>query len=487
MRRNMQNARRNDSPERRPSEISDLREFLRFQSISAQSTHSRDVWRCAEWLAELLRGIGMRSVEVIATLGQPVVYGDRIGRPDRPTVLIYGHYDVQPADPLSEWRTPPFQPEIRGEFLYGRGASDDKGQVFAHIAAVKNLLRTTGTLPVNVKFLIEGEEEIGSPNLPAFLEQHREKLAADVAVVSDSVMLGRDQPAITYGLRGSLGVELELSGQRSDLHSGNFGGAVHNPLQALCEILARLHDSSGRVLIPGFYDRVLSVPDVERDYMIRNGPSDSSVLASAGAEVGWGEPGYTLYERTTIRPALTLNGVKGGYQGPGTKGVIPARVAAKLNFRLVPGQDPKEIDRLFRRFVAQITPSALRIRVVTQKQARPVVVSRRHPAVQAASRAYRRAFGRSPVFLRSGGTIPVVDLLQSRLVIPTVLMGFALPGDGLHAPNERIHLPTFFKAMASSSHFLWEAGQIPVSEFRRDSLENLPRENSRAMATGAFA
>ena len=403
----------------------------------------------------------------------------------RSTVLIYGHYDVQPVDPEREWRSPPFEPEIRGEYLYARGASDDKGQLFAHVAATKTIIYRSGTLPVNVKFLIEGEEEIGSPNLPSFLDKHRERLVADVAVVSDSVMLGRDRPAITYALRGSLGVELEVRGQRSDLHSGNFGGALHNPLQGLCEILAKLHDSAGRIQIPGFYDRVLNVSGRERQYMARNGPTDSYLLASAGAQLGWGEPGYTLYERTTIRPALAVNGITGGYQGPGTKGVIPAHASAKLNFRLVPAQDPGEVDRLLRDYVAQLTPPTLHTRIVSQKQTRPVVVSRRHPAVQAAAIAYQRAFGRAPVFLRSGGTIPVVDLLQGFLGIPTVLMGFALPDSGLHAPNERIHLPTFLKSIASSIHFIEEIGRLSCAGLCRESSAEMSASKVQKGTLGA--
>jgi acetylornithine deacetylase/succinyl-diaminopimelate desuccinylase-like protein len=434
--------------------VAGLLELLRFPSISAQPRHAQDVRRCAEWLAEHLRGVGLRGVEVGATRSHPIVYGEWLGRPGRPAVLIYGHYDVQPADPLGEWRTPPFEPTIRSENLYGRGASDDKGQLFVHVKAVESLLRSTGGLPVNVKFLFEGEEEIGSPNLSAFLEQNRKMLEADVAVVSDTRMLGPDQPAITYALRGSLGFELEVTGQQKDLHSGSFGGAVHNPLQGLCEILAKLHDPASRIAIPSFYDRVRTVARAEQSYMARHGPSDSAILASAGAPAGWGEPGFSSYERTTVRPAVTINGITGGYQGPGTKGVIPARASAKLNFRLVPDQEPAEIDQLFRRYISQITPSSLGVRVTTQKQARPVVVSLQHPAIRAASVAYQRGFGRWPVFLRSGGTIPVVDLFQRLLGIPTVLMGFALPDDGMHAPNEKLHLPTFFKGIATSVHFL---------------------------------
>jgi acetylornithine deacetylase/succinyl-diaminopimelate desuccinylase-like protein len=436
--------------------LSELVSLVRFPSISAQPRHAEDVKRCAAWLAQHLQSIGLENITVAPTARHPIVYADWRHARDQPTVLIYGHYDVQPVDPLSEWRSPPFDPMVRGENLFGRGASDDKGQLFTHLKAVESYLRSARALPVNVICLFEGEEEIGSTNLPRFLARAHDDLVADIAVISDTRMLGANRPAITYGLRGALSVELEVQGPRTDLHSGNFGGAIHNPLQALCEILAKLHGADQRVTIPGFYDRVRKISEKERAYMARHGPSDAEVLKDAQAEEGWGEPGLTLYERIAVRPALTINGLGGGYQGPGAKAVIPSRAMAKLNFRLVPDQDPKEIERLFRLFIFKNATSAVRVAVRAQAGANPAVIDPRHPAIGAAARAYRAGFGAPPVLLRSGGTIPVVSMFQELLGIPTVLMGFALPDDSLHGPNEKFSLSVFRKAIRTSIAFLHE-------------------------------
>ncbi len=292
--------------------VSELQEFVRFPSVSAQPALAKDVRNCAAWLTAQLRKAGLDRVQLIPTRGHPIVYGEWLRAAGRPTVLIYGHYDVQPADPIEEWQSPPFDPVVRDNHLFGRGASDDKGQMFTHVKALECLLRSVGSLPANVKCLFEGEEEIGSTNLPAFIKKHRKALAADTAVLSDTRMLGADRPVITESLRGALSVELQLRGPSHDLHSGNFGGSVHNPLQVLSEIIAKLHDSNGRVAIPGFYDRVRQLSPEERAYMARVGPSDGDILRDAGAERGWGERGYTLHECTTVRPALTINGITGG-------------------------------------------------------------------------------------------------------------------------------------------------------------------------------
>jgi acetylornithine deacetylase/succinyl-diaminopimelate desuccinylase-like protein len=315
-------------------------------------------------------------------------------------------------------------------------------------------LKTVGQLPVNVICLFEGEEEIGSQNLPAFLSRNADRLRADVAVVSDTRMLGPERPAVHYAERGALSAELQVSGPAQDLHSGNFGGAVHNPLQALCEILSKLHDERGHVLIPGFYDRVLQVTPKENTYMRQTGPEDKEIMQDAQIAQAWGEPEFTLYERTTLRPALTINGIIGGYQGPGAKAVIPARATAKLNFRLVSAQDPAEIDQLFRRYIEQITPPTVACQVRSEPGAMPVLMNPGHPAFRAAVKAYRKVFGVPPVFLRSGGTIPIVNSFQRYLHLPTVLMGFALPDARLHAPNENLHLPTFGRGIATSIWFL---------------------------------
>jgi acetylornithine deacetylase/succinyl-diaminopimelate desuccinylase-like protein len=442
----------------RPRFLAELKEFVRFPTVSSQAAHADDVKKCATWLAGHLRRIGLESVKVIPTRGHPIVYGAWRKAPDRPTVLIYGHYDVQPPDPLAEWRTPPFQPAVRGEDLYGRGACDDKGQLFAHVKALESYLMSGRGLPVNVKCLFEGEEEIGSPNFAGFVAKYKPALGAQAAVMSDTHMLAPDRPAISYAERGNLCLELEVAGPAQDLHSGNFGGAVHNPLQALCEMIARLHDAGGRVAIPGFYDNVRPGSERERAEMARSGPPDAKILADARVEKGWGERGYTLYERTTLRPALTLNGITGGYQGSGVKGVIPARALAKVGFRLVPDQDPLEIERLFRKHIARITPPTVKSKVSAVSSAKPALIQRDHPAVRAAAFAYRKGFGSPPVFLRSGGTIPVINTFQETLGIPTALMGFALPDSRIHAPNERFHLPNFYKGIATCIWFLAAAG-----------------------------
>jgi acetylornithine deacetylase/succinyl-diaminopimelate desuccinylase-like protein len=445
-----------------PRFVRQLQEFVRFPTISSLPRHAADVRQCAAWLADQLRRIGLGSVKVIQTARHPVVYAAWKERPGAPTVLIYGHYDVQPVDPVEEWRFSPFSSTIRGGNLYGRGACDDKGQMFVHVKAIESFLKTDGSLPVNVKCIFEGEEEIGSPHLAPFIARNKNALRADVALVSDTKMLSSDRPAISYAQRGALSLELSVNGPRQDLHSGNFGGAIHNPIQALSEILATLHDPSGRVAIPEFYQKVRQWNRRERDLMRRDGPSDANILRDAGVPVPWGDPRFTLYERTTLRPAITINGITGGYQGPGGKAIIPARASCKLNIRLVPDQDPAEIDQQFRRHIASATPATVRSSVRTVMRAKPVLLDRRHPAVRAAMVAYEKGFGASPVFVRSGGSIPVVRVFQDVLGIPTVLMGLALPDDRIHAPNEKFQLRNFHKGIATSIWFL-----LAMRELRR--------------------
>jgi acetylornithine deacetylase/succinyl-diaminopimelate desuccinylase-like protein len=440
--------------------VSELKEFLRFPSVSSQPERANDLKKCAHWLASHLHHIGLEQVKVIPTKGHPIVYAAWQQTPARPTVLIYGHYDVLPGEPVREWRTPPFDPTILDGNLHGRGASDDKGQLFSHIKAIESYLKTQHALPVNVKCVFEGEEEIGSPHLTAFIARNKPALRADAAVISDTRMLAPDRPAISYAQRGGLRAELEVKGSSHELHSGNFGGAVHNPLQALCEILARLHDAHGRVAIPGFYDDVRDWGEQERAFMERTGPSDEQILQDAKVEQGWGESGFSLYERTTIRPALTLNGMAGGHYGPGAKSIIPAGALAKLSFRLVPNQDPQKIAQLFRDHIERMTPPAVRSSVRTFSAIKPALVDRNHAAVRAAAFAYKKGFGALPVFLRSGGSIPVVTTFQELLGIPSVLMGFGLPDDHIHGPNEKFHLPNFYKAIATSIWYLAVAAKL---------------------------
>jgi acetylornithine deacetylase/succinyl-diaminopimelate desuccinylase-like protein len=440
--------------------VTELQDFVRIPSISAQPERAPDVGQCADWLAAHLRHIGLAPVMVIRTAGHPIVYAAWLGAPGRPTVLIYGHYDVQPPGPAAAWRTPPFEPTIRGSDLVGRGSSDDKGPLFAHVKAIESWLATSGRLPVNLVCLFEGEEEIGSPHLSAMLSARSRGPVADLAVVSDTRMLGPHRPAITYALRGSLNLEIEVRCLAEAVHSGAFGGAVPNAPEVLARMLARLHDARGRVAIPGFYEQVAPIGNPERAYLAESGPSDAEILTTASARRAAGEAGYTSYERTTIRPALTVSGLASGYAGRGAMTIVPGRAIAKLNVRLVPHQDPRHVDKLIRRFVATaVDPTATTI-VHTLASAPPILVDIHHPAVRAATSAYTRTFHSYPVFLRSGGTIPIVATLQERLGLPVVLMGFALPDDGMHGPNEKVHIPTFRRSVATSIRFLAEVAHM---------------------------
>ncbi len=444
------------STRRNPRFIEELKEFIRFPGIASQRKHAGDLQACARWLAGHVQKIGLENVKLLEAGGPPVVYADWMRDPRRRTILIYGHYDVQPADPLKEWRTPPFEPQVRDGYLYGRGASDDKGQVFAHIKALESLLQESGSLPANVRLIVEGEEEAGSPHLRRLLESRRRDLACHAAVISDMPMPARGKPGITYSMRGDLSLEAEVESLDHDLHSGLYGGAVLNPLQAVCEGVARLHDSAGRVAVAGFYDAAQPVTAEGRRFMKATGPGRAEFLRNAGARSGWGEPGYSLYERATIRPCITVNGIVGGYQGEGGKAVIPARASVKLNLRLVPDQDWREIARLVAAHFKRSLPAGARCRVKVEKAAEPVAIGRGDPAIRAAAAAYRRGFGREPAFLRSGGTLPVAQLCQDVLGVTPVLMGFALPDDRMHAPNERFALENFYAGIETSRAFLAE-------------------------------
>lgn len=433
--------------------VSELMAFLRFASVSALPAQAGELRRCAGWLAAHLRALGLEHVRVLEGSGHPAVVADWLHRPGAPTLLVYGHYDVQPADPASAWTTPPFAPALRDGYVYARGAADDKGQMFIHVKAIESWLRTAGTLPLNVRCLFDGEEETGSAGLPGLLARHPALAQADVAVLSDTWMPAPDRPAIVESLRGALGIELEVIGQRRDLHAGNFGGTLRNPLHALTAVLCRLHDTHGCIAIPGFYDRVRMLAPAERAYMARHGPTDAQVLADAGAAEGWGEPGYSLYERTAVRPALEITTLAGGYAGPGARSVIPSRALARLDFRLVPHQEPAEIARLVCRHIGQAMTGGVRLRMRTLMQAAPATMARNHPVVDAAMAACQAAFGNRPVFLRLGGTIPVVDLLRRR-GMPVLALGFALPDDAMHAPDERFLLASYGRGIEAGVRLL---------------------------------
>ncbi|MCL6599443.1 MAG: dipeptidase [Alicyclobacillus macrosporangiidus] len=433
--------------EHREQHLEELREFLRIPSISTLSDHRADVRRAAEFLAEQAKAIGFEHVELLETARHPVLYADWLHAPGQPTVLVYGHYDVQPVDPLHLWKSPPFEPEIRDGKLYARGASDDKGQVFMHLKSFEALLRTTGSLPVNVKLCIEGEEEIGSPHLPQVLAAHQERFQADVIVISDTPILAPGQPAVCYGLRGLAALEVHVYGANSDLHSGLYGGMVQNAVHALVEVLASMRGPDGRVQVTGFYDGVQPLSAEERQAFADLDFDEMATARALGVETLFGEAGYTALERVWARPTLEINGIYGGFQGEGTKTVIPNEAHAKITCRLVPNQDPVRIQQLIRQHVLTHLPPGARAEVTLQDTGRPYVTPFHHPAIQLAAKAYEEAYGVPASFIRMGGSIPVVEVFDRLVGAPVVLMGFGLPDENFHAPNEHFSLDNFDKGL----------------------------------------
>lgn len=418
----------------------ELQDYLRIPSISTILEHAEDVVHAATWTANKLRAIGMDSVEVIQTARHPIVYGEWLDAPGAPTVLIYGHYDVQPADPLEEWSQNPFEPVVRDSHIVARGAADDKGQVYINLAAIESLRATNGgRLPVNVKFVIEGEEEIGSRGLAEFVRAQRERVQADVIVISDTTMLSLEQPAISTSFRGSLSLELEVYGPAFDLHSGQHGGVVHNPIQALCEIVTMLHQPDGSIAVDGFYDRVRPVSASEQAELAAL-YSEEELRTETGVPQSWGEAGYSLRERIVARPTLELNGIVGGWTGHGGKTVLPARALAKISCRLVPDQDPTEIAELLRHRIEQLAPPTVRTELRVLGASQPAIIQVDNPAVQIAMNAYERGFGVRPILMRKGGSLPILSTFSSVLDAPIVLAGYGLPSDRVHGPNERFHL-----------------------------------------------
>jgi acetylornithine deacetylase/succinyl-diaminopimelate desuccinylase-like protein len=435
--------------------VAELFDFLRIPSISTQPDHAEDVAAAANWLAVAMRTAGLENVRVIPTQRHPLVYADWLhAGPERPTVLIYGHYDVQPVDPLELWTTPPFEPAVRDDYVYARGAADDKGQFYIHVKAVEALLQATGRLPVNVRFIVEGEEECGGASLHAYVASQPAEMRADAALVSDTAMLAGNIPAIVYGLRGNCYVLMDISGPGRDLHSGSYGGGINNPLNAMAHVIAKLKDERGHINIPGFYDRVRPLTLQERELLAQFPLEKDAWLRETGAPEPWGEPEYSLTERLGARPTLDVCGLIGGYTGPGGKTVLPSTVHAKISMRLVPDQDPEEIGRLFTGFVQAIVPPSVKVTFGQVSGSRPALVNIDTPAVKAAAAAYEGAFGRPPVYMREGGTIPVISQFQEYLGLESVLMGFGLPGDRIHAPDERFYLPNFHQGIQTSIRFL---------------------------------
>lgn len=433
--------------------LEDLVELLRIPSVSTLPEHKSDMAAAAEWLAARLEGLDFEAVQVMPTAGHPVVYAESLrAGPDAPTVLVYGHYDVQPADPLELWETGPFDPQVRGENLYARGASDMKGQVVAHLRAAEALLKTGG-LPVNVKYMLEGEEEIGSPNLAAYLEQHRELLSCDFCLNMDSSIIAQNIPSITIALRGLAYFELRLQGPPGDLHSGIFGGAVVNPANVLAELIGGMHDEQGRVTLPGFYDDVQPLSEAERDELAQLPQSEEWWSTQSGAQVLDGEQGFSSTERATARPTLDVNGLLSGFTGEGSKTVLPAKAMAKISCRLVSNQDPDKIYQSLLAYMEANAPAGVSWEVIDLAAAAPAIIDRGAAEVSAAKQALEQVWGTEARFKREGGTVPVVAMIEQMLGVKTLMLGFGLPDDNLHAPNEKFHLPTFNRAVDTFIHF----------------------------------
>jgi acetylornithine deacetylase/succinyl-diaminopimelate desuccinylase-like protein len=432
-----------------------LKALLRVPSVSAQPEHDADTRRAASMVRDDLAAMGL-AAEIIETKRHPIVYAEWLGAPGRPTLLVYGHYDVQPAEPLEPWLSPPFEPTIRDGNLYARGATDDKGQMLTHLKAAEAWLKTAGRLPVNVRFLIEGEEEVGGAGLEAYVAENAGRLACDFAVISDTSQFAPGMPAITYGLKGLAYFELVVQGANRDLHSGTYGGAVANPINALCTILASLKGPDGRIQIAGFYDDVRPLEDWERAEFAKLPFSEEDFRRDLAVSALAGEEGYTTLERKWARPTCDINGIFGGYSGPGPKTVLPCKAGAKLSFRLIPDQDPRTVDRRFREHVARVCPPGVNYEIITHHGAPAVLVNVDTPAVRAAARAVEAGFGTRPVFMREGGSIPVVGLIKQHLGVDTLLLGWGQNDDNLHGPNEKFSIADFHRGIKSAAHLLAE-------------------------------
>lgn len=432
--------------------LNELFDLLRIPSISADSAYAADVQRCAEYTAMRLKEAGADNVTLEQTAGNPIVYGDKIIDPNKPTILVYGHYDVQPSVPDELWNTPPFEPTIKDGNIYARGACDDKGQFYMHLKAFETMMQTD-TLHCNVKFMIEGEEEIGSTNLGIYVKEYKEKLAADVVLISDTGMIANDVPSIDTGLRGLSYVEVEVTGPKIDLHSGTFGGAVANPINVLCSMISSLHDENRHIMIPGFYDKVDVVSDADREAMSKTPFSLDEFKNELAVDDVMGESGYSTIERTGIRPTLDVNGIWGGYTGEGAKTVLPSKAYAKISMRLVPSQTSQEITQLFQDHFEKIAPKSVKVKVTPHHGGEAAVTPTDSPAYKAASRAMEKTFGKEPVPTRGGGSIPIVALFEEVLGLKTVLLGFGLDSDAIHSPNEKYGLFNFYKGIETIPYF----------------------------------
>ena len=440
--------------------LDELKDFLRIPSISTLPEYKPDVQRAAGFVADSLKRAGLENVEIIPTDGNPLVYGDWLHAAGKPTVLCYGHYDVQPPDPLELWHSPPFEPAVRDGNIYARGSADDKGQMYMHIKAVEALRAVNGTLPVNLKFLIEGEEEVGGASIAAYVARNPAKLKADVALVSDTALYADGLPTLCIGLRGLVYMEVEATGPARDLHSGLYGGTAPNPVFGLIELLAKCKDGQGSIRIPGIYDDVAPPAAAEKDSWNALPFREADFLKNEiGAAALTGEPGYSVFERIWARPTFEVHGIAGGFTGAGAKTVIPSKATAKVSFRLVPNQNPDKILASFREFLQRNAPAGIRIDLRVLSASPAVMVDPSHPAIQTAARAFSDMLGRPTVFTRSGGSIPVVGDFANHLRIPSILMGFGLPDDGLHSPNEKYRLANYYKGIMTIAHFFEEFGR----------------------------
>ena len=436
--------------------LAELFELLRIPSVSTDPTLAPEVARCASWVRDHLAALGMEQATVYPTSGHPIVYAEHCHKPGAPTILIYGHYDVQPPDPLELWQTPPFEPQVREGKIFARGATDDKGQLFCHFKGVEAHLKTSGQLPVNVKFIIEGEEEVGSVHLERWVQEHAELLACDAVVISDSSMYAPGLPSITYALRGLIYFEVSVTGPGHDLHSGMYGGAVPNPINVLSQLIAKLHHEDGTIAVPGFYDEVRPLEQEERDAFASLPFSDEAFRDEVGARGLCGEPGYTALERVWARPTLDCNGIWGGFQGAGAKTVIPSKATAKISCRLVPDQRPEVMAKKVEDYLRAIAPESVTLTFDFFHGGSPIITERDNPTAQAACRALERTWSVAPVFIRSGGSIPVVATFAQALGVPSVLMGLGLVDDRLHSPNEKFDLINFYQGIAACANLLGE-------------------------------
>jgi len=443
--------------------VEELIELLKIPSISNDPEKKQDMKTCSEWVENQMNNIGLENVKIFQTDGHPIVYGDWLNAGfDKPTILIYGHYDVQPVDPVELWTNPPFEPVIKDDIIFARGSTDDKGQFYIHFKSIESHLKINKVLPVNVKVLIEGEEEIGSPNLAKFIEYHTELLKSDYVVISDTSMYDKDLPSICYGLRGLAYMQIDVTGPNADLHSGTFGGSVENPINALANIISKLKDSKGKILIDGFYDDVLNLSENERNELKRLPFDEEKFKKSLGVNKLFGEEGYTTIERKSARPTLDCNGIWGGFQGKGAKTVLPSLAGAKISMRLVPNQEPKKIENLFINYIKKISPETVKVEVTALHSGNGSITPIDTPAVKAAVTALKKGYNKKPVFMREGGSIPIVNTFKKLLNADTILLGFGLADENAHSPDEHFDLKNYHRGILSISYYLNELANLEV-------------------------